>query len=83
MEELKDPSQADPREDQGQSLSDPLNVDLLFTTQHYLKRYSKCPACDSHLHFSHLTDFIRNLTVETANCPECGLRVRRAAHRLQ
>ena len=55
----------------------------LFTTEEYLARYTRCAACGSHLHFTHLTNFIRNLTEETARCPECGLRARRGTHRLQ
>jgi hypothetical protein len=46
-------------------------------------RYSHCSDCGAHLHFSHVTDFIRNLTQETARCPECGNKARRVVHRLQ
>lgn len=46
-------------------------------------RYTHCPICDSNLHFSHVTDFSRNLTQESARCPECGMKARRMIHRLQ
>lgn len=46
-------------------------------------RYTHCVLCGANLHFSHQTDFSRNLTQETAKCPECGIRVRSVMHRLQ
>jgi len=46
-------------------------------------RYSRCPQCSSRLHFTHVTDFSRNLTEETARCPECGTQERKVTHRLQ
>jgi DNA-directed RNA polymerase subunit RPC12/RpoP len=48
-----------------------------------MDRYSHCALCGAHLHFSHVTDFSRNLTQETSRCPECGIRARRVVHRLQ
>lgn len=48
-----------------------------------LNRYTHCAICGSHLHFTHVTDFARNLTQETARCPECGIRTRQISHRLQ
>ena len=48
-----------------------------------LDRYTHCVLCVANLHFSHQTDFSRNLTQETAKCPECGVRVRSVMHRLQ
>lgn len=47
-----------------------------------MNRYTHCNLCGANLHFSHITDFSRNLTQETARCPECGLKVRRVMHRL-
>jgi DNA-directed RNA polymerase subunit RPC12/RpoP len=46
-------------------------------------RHTHCVLCGANLHFSHQTDFSRNLTQETAKCPECGIRVRSVLHRLQ
>jgi DNA-directed RNA polymerase subunit RPC12/RpoP len=46
-------------------------------------RYTHCALCGSNLHFTHVTDFSRNLTQETARCPECGVKARQAMHRLQ
>lgn len=48
-----------------------------------VKRYTACGVCGAHLHFSHITDFSRNVTQETARCPECGQHARRVMHRLQ
>ncbi len=48
-----------------------------------VNRYNHCAICGSHLHFTHVTDFARNLTQETARCPECGIRTRQVSHRLQ
>lgn len=53
------------------------------TPKEVLDRYSHCTLCGANLHFSHITDFSRNLTQETARCPECGLKVRRVVHKLQ
>jgi len=48
-----------------------------------IDRYTHCVLCGANLHFSHVTDFVQNLTQETAKCPECGIKVRRVVHRLQ
>ena len=48
-----------------------------------LARYSQCHQCKARLHFTHITDFSRNLTEETARCPECGTQDRKVVHRLQ
>ncbi len=48
-----------------------------------MARYSHCALCGANLHFTHMTDFSKNLTQETARCPECGVRVRKLMHRLQ
>ncbi|MGE4106149.1 MAG: hypothetical protein AB7F66_02975 [Bacteriovoracia bacterium] len=46
-------------------------------------RYTHCGLCGGNLHFTHSTDFSRNLTMESAKCPECGVKVRSLMHRLQ
>jgi len=48
-----------------------------------LLQYTHCSACKARLHFSYVTDFSRNLTQETARCPECHLQAHRMMHRLQ
>lgn len=48
-----------------------------------VNRYTHCDLCGGNLHFTHSTDFTRNLTQETAKCPECGVQVRAVLHRLQ
>jgi DNA-directed RNA polymerase subunit RPC12/RpoP len=53
------------------------------TAQEVIARYTHCVICGANLHFTHITDFGRNLTQETARCPECGINARRATHRLQ
>jgi hypothetical protein len=52
------------------------------TAEQAVEKHTHCPICNANLHFNHLTDFARNLTHETAQCPECGIRVRNLTHRL-
>ncbi|MFZ9596344.1 MAG: hypothetical protein ACO3A2_09735 [Bdellovibrionia bacterium] len=47
-----------------------------------LTRQTQCAICGSHLHLTHITNFVQNLTEETARCPECGIQARRFLHRL-
>ena len=58
-------------------------AEIFGTSEEVVTRYSKCNLCGSNLHFSHVTDFSRNITQETAKCPECGVRVRKVMHKLQ
>jgi len=53
------------------------------TAKDVIERYTHCVLCGANLHFTHVTDFSRNLTQETAKCPECGVKVRRVLHKLQ
>ncbi len=53
------------------------------TASEVVERYCHCALCGANLHFSHVTDFIRNLTQEIARCPECGIKAREATHKLQ
>lgn len=53
------------------------------TAKEVVDRYTHCSFCGANLHFTHITDFSRNLTQETARCPECGDRARRVVHKLQ
>ncbi len=54
------------------------------TTQDMHAHYTHCPLCNAFLHFSHITDFSKNLTQETTRCPECILgKTQRFLHRLQ
>lgn len=48
-----------------------------------LDRYLHCAICGSNLHFTHLTDFTRNITEENSKCPECGVKAQRSLHKLQ
>jgi ribosomal protein S14 len=48
-----------------------------------MQKYNHCVVCGSHLHFTYVTDFARNLTQESARCPECGVNARRVMHKLQ
>ena len=56
---------------------------LFGTSAEVLKKYNKCVICQSFLNFQAVTDFSRNLTQETAKCPECNIKVRHVTHRLQ
>lgn len=53
------------------------------TARELVAKYTHCSMCGANLHFTHITDFSKNLTQETARCPECGVRARRRVHRLQ
>ncbi len=53
------------------------------TAKEVIQKYSHCVLCGAHLHFTHQTDFSRNLTQEMAKCPECGIKVKSVIHRLQ
>ncbi len=53
------------------------------SAEELLKRYSHCKLCGGRLHFAYMTDFGRNLTTETAKCPECGLKTHTILHKLQ
>ncbi len=64
-------------------------IETLTTSQYFgtpndmVERHNHCPFCGGNLHFTHLTDFSKNLTQETAKCPECSVKVRNVIHRLQ
>ena len=60
-----------------------LVMPIVGTPSEVVQRYTHCPLCGANLHFSHVTDFSRNMTQESAKCPECGLKARRVMHRLQ
>ncbi len=53
------------------------------TAQAMMVKYCRCEECGAFLHFTHVTDFVKNLTQETARCLECGKHARRVVHRLQ
>lgn len=53
------------------------------TAKDVLARYTHCALCGANLHFTHVTDFSRNLTQETARCPECNVKTRQITHKLQ
>ena len=58
-------------------------VAIVASSKDVLLHYTHCSACKARLHFSYVTDFSRNLTQETARCPECNLQAHRMMHRLQ
>jgi hypothetical protein len=62
---------------------DALAQPMLGTAEEVMDRYCHCALCGANLHFSHVTDFSRNLTQETARCPECGVKARQHIHKLQ
>lgn len=53
------------------------------TARQVLERYQHCALCGAYLHFRYYTDFSKNLTHETAKCPECGVEARTVLHKLQ
>lgn len=56
---------------------------MIGTAKDVVAKYCRCTICGAHLHFTHVTDFSRNLTQETARCPECGIKTRQVMHKLQ
>ena len=72
------------QETRSQSGDGTLSMSSMFgSASEVVEQYCHCVLCGSNLHFSHMTDFSRNLTQETAKCPECGVKVRNVLHRLQ
>lgn len=64
--------------------TDPGNLLGAFgSVQEVVSRYLHCAICGSNLHFTHITDFSRNVTEENAKCPECGIKAQRSLHKLQ
>jgi hypothetical protein len=53
------------------------------SSREILLQYTHCSACKARLHFTYVTDFSRNLTQESARCPECHLQSHKVMHRLQ
>lgn len=78
---------SDARDMQGNdesAISEPTALSPTYGTKRdVVARYTHCALCGSNLHFTHVTDFARNLTQETARCPECGVKARESMHRLQ
>lgn len=56
---------------------------LIGTAKDVVSKYTHCALCGANLHFTHITDFGRNQTQETARCLECGTQTRQILHRLQ
>lgn len=66
------------------ALADETSLSHLFgSSKDIVSRYTHCALCGGNLHFTHITDFGRNLTQELAKCPECGIKARQVLHRLQ
>lgn len=57
--------------------------ELVGNSEEIIEKYTHCVVCGANLHFTHLTDFVLNLTQEVAQCPECGIQVRHRTHKLQ
>ncbi len=84
---------ADPREELNEAVEETVtesNLSDETTLSHFfgsardiVDRYTHCALCGGNLHFTHVTDFGRNLTQELAKCPECGIKARQVLHRLQ
>lgn len=72
----------DQKNDESIELNESLSQ-FVGTAKEVVDRYTHCGLCGANLHFTHITDFSRCLTQESAKCPECGVKVRRVIHRLQ
>jgi len=57
--------------------------EFIGTPEEVIARHVSCSLCGSRLHFTHYTDFSRNLTQEVAKCPECQIKIRKVMYRLQ
>ncbi len=69
-----------------QDVGTPESLTLLHfqgTAKDAVARYTHCAICGANLHFNYSTDFVRNVTQESARCPECGVKARHVLHRLQ
>lgn len=66
-----------------QTETEELRDDAFGAANVVVERYLHCSFCGANLHFVHVTDFARNMTQETAKCPECGVQARQVLHRLQ
>lgn len=68
---------------EGLDVSQQMSNQYLGTADELLARYTHCSFCGANLHFSHITDFSRNMTQELSRCPECGIKAEPTLHRLQ
>ncbi len=58
-------------------------VQFFGTAPEFVAKHNRCTLCDANLHFTHLTDFARNITQETARCLECStIKPRLMTHKL-
>ncbi|MBL7715309.1 MAG: hypothetical protein JNL01_07545 [Bdellovibrionales bacterium] len=73
----------DNEEEMNQKFASETFTEFFGKAEEMIKRHNHCVICQARLHFTHLTDFHRNLTEESARCPECGNKARRILHRLQ
>ncbi len=66
-----------------QELSNETLSPFFGTAKDVVAKYTHCVLCGANLHFTYITDFARNMTQETARCPECTTQARRVVHKLQ
>lgn len=81
MDETKSPPETQDMNDSADS--DPAVSRFYGNARKLMEHYNHCQLCGSNLHFTHVTDFNRNITMETARCPECGVKARQVQHKLQ
>jgi hypothetical protein len=48
-----------------------------------IQDHTQCVLCGTDLQFAHKTDFVEQTVSEDAHCPQCNIRNRQSAHRLQ
>jgi hypothetical protein len=83
VDDRKNPDPANPAADETAQPDTAPFSQYFGSLKDIVNRYSHCTICGGNLHFTHMTDFSRNLTQEIAKCPECGVRARNVVHRLQ
>ena len=59
-----------------------VNVDM-DEKNRFLMDYHTCYLCGTELEFTHVTNFVRQETVEEACCPSCKVQTKKQTHRLQ
>jgi len=53
------------------------------STPDLVEEYNSCILCGSELSFVHLTDFADEVVFEESSCPNCNIKSKKKAHRLQ
>ncbi len=62
----------------------PVTAKIKYNSNHDLvEEYNSCILCGAELLFVHLTDFCDEVVFEESSCPNCNIKSKKKAHRLQ